>query len=421
MRNISFDDSLVLTEYARIAHEKGLIKTAEQLTPGAQQTQAPADKAQHDKALVDKFKDFVAKNPGQAANDELMPKEQWLVALDASDLDAATKKQFADTLTGIMGVLPDFQKKVDTMKTQKPELYKALEPKVQLALSRKISSRTEGLKVEAVEVYDVSGETGKDLVDSAHPGNMHTEITHDKKNDGALVETIVEQQEADIQVAHSVPKGTYAALMGLRDRLSKLGHVEVVAELDKAIELVATPQDVLKYTLVSLANELDARGFVEIANKVDALTKKAIEGIEDPNTMTSYSLPAETKQQAPMTGEDYKKLQQSGVGSTPADKAGQVALKFQQAYNKLMGSPILVEDGKWGPKTNAAWKEVDGWKLQKPLPIPESKMIQPAPVGPVSPVPSYPSAPQATIPGFEGVIPNDPAKPIMSHPYTQGK
>lgn len=399
MKHISFDESTVMGELARIANEKGLIKTAQQpappavpavpaasplnkpvqLPPEAKKVQEQAQKQQRDKALMDQFKSMLDKTPltpGQNAedmaetpDDSKLMEELWkmpaqkpgadVVKPQGQDLfqqmDEEIKKQFqpsakegpvtpdtiknskdmntafnlaqkylsnfiddaAFNLSEQKGLTSDLMRaklselsktelqkitKILTdmnVKARNPFFQKAvmnLNNNIMMMLNRRTTYSDTELQAKSSEqtelktadqekgdmskmateskVYDVTGETGKDLIDSAHPGNMHTELTHSKTKEN-LVETIVEQQEADIDVALSVPKGTYAMLMNLHDKLNKLGHKDILPELEKVIKLVAIPKDVLEYSLVTLANKLDAKGFIEVADKVDSLIKKA--------------------------------------------------------------------------------------------------------------------------------------------------
>lgn len=128
------------------------------------------------------------------------------------------------------------------------------------------------VKIADEKLYDVSGETGEQLIDKAHPGGgTKTELTH-SKTDENLVETIVEQQKRDIEVAQKIPKGTYAALKIMRNRLEKLGaNSEQLWRVDAIISKVATPENIAEYELVTLADRLDALGSKEAADKVDAM------------------------------------------------------------------------------------------------------------------------------------------------------
>ncbi|KKM23305.1 hypothetical protein LCGC14_1616550 [marine sediment metagenome] len=126
------------------------------------------------------------------------------------------------------------------------------------------------------KLYDVSGETGEQLVDSAHPGGgTRTELTH-SKTDENLVETIVEQQKKDIEVAQSIPKGTYAALKDLHTKLEKLGVNKYhLNKLSGIIDSIYTPEEFISYRLAKLSDDLDAIGCYDAADKVDNFKKKA--------------------------------------------------------------------------------------------------------------------------------------------------
>lgn len=125
---------------------------------------------------------------------------------------------------------------------------------------------------DSSKFYDVTGETGEQLVDKAHPGGgTKTELTH-SKTDENLVETIVEQQEKDVEVARSVPKGTYAMLKSLYTQLSKMGHGERLNDLRKVMYSVAAPEDLVGDVLTSLADNLDQMGHYKAANAVDKIT-----------------------------------------------------------------------------------------------------------------------------------------------------
>jgi len=125
------------------------------------------------------------------------------------------------------------------------------------------------------KLYDVSGETGEQLVDSAHPGGgTRTEIS--SKTDENLVETIVEQQQRDIEVARSVPKGTYATLVKLHNQLAKMGHKDILSPLKDAILRVASTEDIVNGTLVSLSDRLDRLGYEKSSNRVDSIIQNAV-------------------------------------------------------------------------------------------------------------------------------------------------
>lgn len=101
------------------------------------------------------------------------------------------------------------------------------------------------LKVYSAEVnklYDITGETGEDLINQAHPGGGTT--IAEAKEEGGKVETIVEQQKKDIEKALKAPTGKYAKL-----------NAEMIKKL------------------VSLANDLEARGEMEMVKEIDNTLK----------------------------------------------------------------------------------------------------------------------------------------------------
>ena len=237
--------------------------------------------------------------------------------------------------------------------------------------------------------YDVSGETGKDLVDSAHPGNMKTEVTHSKTEEN-LVETIVERQEKDIEVARKAPKGTYAKLVMLYNDLHKAGHSDKLSELGEAIKALATPEDVLNHMLVALANELDVRGFQKAADRVDEILRKTALGGEDWDVETgTHTKPSSAP---PYSGEDVSQMYGAGqqpqsvaveepkpisaeeqarryletvkVPEEPVKKSPNydAIMAWQVAFNDVVkatgGYPPIQEDGSWGPECNKAHKFV---------------------------------------------------------------
>jgi len=421
MRNITFDESLVMREFARIAGEQGLIKTAQTppvgglnqpvaMTPEAQKLQQNAQQTQQQQQKLQQFspmlKDLQQTIGGQKADDldsllprpksvpdvSLEPKKDISVDMPIPSWQTETNKstkltdiEKADVirLLGPGSVeAPDFNQRMDHIKAKDPDLYeKTLLPVIQNKMSKKISSR----KTASVSsVYDVSGETGENLIDSAHPGNMHTEVSGRKDDEGNLVETIVEQHEADKEVAHSIPKGTYATLRTLQDKLNKLGHTDILPELEEVIKLVATPKEVIAYELTTLANKLDQKGFIEVASKVDVLTKKAIESETYPGNPYLPFTPTESpfRKSGPMSYMPGKEptwppgqpqttqpefmmgekapafdigVQTLGKGGTPAVQ------QWQQKYNARHGLKAgvagwLKDDGVWGPNTQKAYE-----------------------------------------------------------------
>lgn len=208
MRNIKLNESSVLQEYFRIAEEKNLLglKKEAEVKVAAQPRQNPLVVAMNQ--LNNYWARLLKKMPEDRA------KPFFDAALNKTIL--ALKKKYND---------PASHKIIDQFFVEAQKITQHEEAE-------------DGMVVGAAKedkFYDVTGETGEQLVDSAHPGNMRTELTH-SKTDENLVETIVEQQKADLEVAHKVPKGVYAALTDLADKLDKLGYRKEADVVDDLIK-----------------------------------------------------------------------------------------------------------------------------------------------------------------------------------------
>lgn len=92
------------------------------------------------------------------------------------------------------------------------------------------------------ELYDVTGETGEDLINKAHPGGG---VVADASGSGdyGKVETILEEQKKNRDIAESVPTGKLAALMAhlvaLADELDAAGFEVLAQELDDEMQKLA--------------------------------------------------------------------------------------------------------------------------------------------------------------------------------------
>lgn len=362
MRHIEFDDSTVLSEFARIAQEKGLIKVAQEptetvtfsedevepiiggaksyktellkslqpLLQGSQMlgffggpkpkvtaraqilfgaisqipdttpitqaanaagvmlkemAQEDADYREFTNNAFDIWKGTSEKHGaalqlGQAAADgaganPLVSEMQKLNSLyakhmqggDAAAAGRAFNQALAQTMTKLRGQYGNH-----------PELVK-FEAQAKNIAAPTTAAKNEDMTKSAKggsDLYDVTDETGEQLVEKAHPGGgTKTELTH-SKTDENLVETIVEQQKKDLEVAKSVPKGTYATLVNLYAQLHKMGQTDSLKELKDIIVSIATPEDVIEYTLVSLADRLDSAGYRCASDRVDSLLKKKV-------------------------------------------------------------------------------------------------------------------------------------------------
>jgi hypothetical protein len=222
-------------------------------------------------------------------------------------------------------------------------------------------------KGESQKYYDVTGETGEQLVEKAHPGGgTKTELTH-SKTDENLVETIVEQQKADIEVARSVPKGTYAELMNLYGILTKMGYKKHLSGLRTVIKSIATPDEVIDYTLNVLADKLDLMGFEKSADLVDGLLKKKVAydpsyidpGIAEYGGSMGYEVGRTDPEGATYPVAGGFEVEPAG-GKGGEDRARRQRIRrWQRFYNKSIegtdsGLEPLAMDGRKGPKTRAA-------------------------------------------------------------------
>jgi hypothetical protein len=301
MKHIGFDDSLVLREFARLAGEQGFVKEAQPPQPRGEVTQPPTPQplpAPEIKTVRNTPGAFTAQTI-----DEQMSKFPVLKALYVSGklsdgskfLSEVSSPEFKRFYVGWKNLkdaqsvasLKKFQAKLvqalrqirAQLKGLSAEHKRAYGPKVQQALQllRQASDQNDTIKTakdDAQKYYDVTGETGEQLVEKAHPGGgTKTELTH-SKTDENLVETIVEQQKKDIEVAHSVPKGTYAGLVNLYNTLTKMGYKEHLGELKSIIKSIATTEDVVEHVLVSLADQLDSMGYKKSADRIDGMLKK---------------------------------------------------------------------------------------------------------------------------------------------------
>lgn len=296
MRHIGFDESSVLKEFARIASDKGLIKEAQDIpqprgeianAPEPQSRPAPeiqrmdTSKMTTDDAAfartLKKFPAIAAISAGQAPKGGLQALYNQMRAFFPAFKQEATRagyKRLALPLVEKIGVY--FKSNLD--RRQVPQVMRELsmlQKADDMEMDATADAKPEQVKEareDSSKLYDVTDETGEQLVEKAHPGGgTRTELTH-SKTDENLVETIVEQQEKDVEVAKKAPKGTYATLVNLYNKLAKLGHEST--ELRDLIAKVASVDEVVGQTLITLADRLDAMGNAKAADAVDSLLKK---------------------------------------------------------------------------------------------------------------------------------------------------
>lgn len=88
------------------------------------------------------------------------------------------------------------------------------------------------------KLYDITGETGEDLIGQAHPGGGPTLVP--AKDEGGKVETIVEEHKKVVDKATKKPTGKYAStmakLIATANKLEEEGEVEAAKIVDRTIE-----------------------------------------------------------------------------------------------------------------------------------------------------------------------------------------
>jgi hypothetical protein len=311
MRHISFDESTVLNEFAKIAHKDGLVKTAAEPTEEAKRMfqdpavikpqspegidiSPPSAEATLNKLDEETGRKYDLVGLLRAKYDMTNPKHMQALQEKLTILLKAYRYYKADP-QGVGLALQQIRKNVlNVPAPKKPVMgdehsvirrYKVYREALQRATqlfdqaSKNVTAgvdqdMTKEAKGEGDKYYDVTGETGEQLVEKAHPGGgTRTELTH-SKTDENLVETIVEQQKVDIDVARSVPKGTYAALVSLYGDLVRMGHKKHLGDLKTVINSIATTDEIIDYTLTTLADRLDDMGLEKYADTVDDLKKK---------------------------------------------------------------------------------------------------------------------------------------------------
>jgi hypothetical protein len=267
MKHIGFDQSTVLNEYARIAVNNGLVKQAQEATEVVEQSESTEPGV----VTFEKGTTIAIPEAKKAFDAFLndLGKERILVGLFNSLKQWKIPPKTDPVKLGQI-LFKEFGWQPMVLQLLKKHFPQSIQS------DKQATNKNDSKKVAEQSIYNVSGETGEQLVEKAHPGGgTKTELTH-SKTDENLVETIVEQQDADVGVARSVPKGTYAALVNLYLKLNKMGYGKHLGELRKAINKIATREDYVFYTLNMLADKLDNIGHSEAANRIDEILKVAV-------------------------------------------------------------------------------------------------------------------------------------------------
>ena len=269
MRHIKFEESTIMRELARIAQEQGLIKTAEVEIPSTKPEPVQPGTDPEFNRILSKYPDVNAVYKGAFQNVDgakLFDSLKLFTNELAVELPKVVRSRLMQPL--VQNVRKFYAGKL------KPQDQSRIENVLMTAMA---SADEDVVKTADGKLYELFSETGEDLVEKAHPGGgTETELTHSKTKEN-LVETIVEQQEKDIEVAQKAPNGTYATLIELYSKLSKLGFESKLDVLKNAISTVASPEVVLEHTLLVLSDELDRLGYTKHADFVDGLLKKKAE------------------------------------------------------------------------------------------------------------------------------------------------
>jgi len=325
MKHIGFDDSEVLREYARIAGEKGLVKEAAGGMPNVNAEVKQILKAQSTGGTLQRLSQWINAQPMESRKSPQMA------------------QQFNQTVSGIydtlLGKYPNFKPALDQFKTQAAGILQRTQEVTPAQPAAEDGATTASLfydleksaKDDSGQYYDVSGETGEQLVEKAHPGGgTKTELTH-SKTDENLVETIVEQQKKDVEVATSVPKGTYAALIQLADRLDKMGNRNAADRVDAILKKKVGSQ------IHSLAQGLTQQKYDEYSKKLgDVLINSVVNNL--PGGATSGGQKAVLQG---LRGKDYFDVYNEGLRlvNTQPDMRG--AWNKGLAYIANTNGPVL--------------------------------------------------------------------------------
>jgi hypothetical protein len=189
MRNIRFDESSVLQEFADIMAKKGLVKSA-----------------------------------SNVASQELERMAKFVASQRAKNVSDASIKTQLDQM------IAAFKAKYRTADPVQLSNFEAQAKKLvehsTLADATTVQTADDAVSKHAAKdvLYDVSGETGDKLVDEAHPDKAKIEGTDQ------IVENLTEQQKADLAVVSKKPTGKYSALrtelIALADKLDSMGLVK---------------------------------------------------------------------------------------------------------------------------------------------------------------------------------------------------
>lgn len=258
MKHIGFDDSTVLREFAKIAGGRNLLKK-EAVLDEKQVKDAIISKLLYDtlatgflnsmssaKVIAERkmLKEELLNLSRDKNRLESIPLVQLVADIKkSSPSDAGTVDDVVRSIGGeelIKSVAPapveePAEAPADDAGAPEPESppeaerSRGLPPDVHLKPREDVEPSIPGMADDGAVRKSAAEKT---MIDEAHPGGgTKTELTH-SKTDENLVETVVEQQKKDLEVATSVPKGTYATLAQLADALDARGYADAADKVD---------------------------------------------------------------------------------------------------------------------------------------------------------------------------------------------
>jgi len=134
---------------------------------------------------------------------------------------------------------PEFMRKssIDTI-NELVALANDLDEMGEVKVAEAVDEQLHLYKTAFDKLYDITGETGEQLVGQAHPGGGPTMAP--AKDEGGKVETVVEEQQKDLKVVKTQPTGKQAAfvarqLVALANRLDAEGKTEAALLVDKTL------------------------------------------------------------------------------------------------------------------------------------------------------------------------------------------
>lgn len=193
----------------------------------------------------------------------ILDQMRWVIA----GMPSGTDEDIVKELQGAEDAAPE-SRVDDNMKTTAfiiqelislaSDLEEMGEVEAAVTIDKQISIYKEALD----KLYDVTGETGEQLIEQAHPGGGPTIVP--AKEEGGKVETVVEEQKKSIDKATKKPTGKYAQLVldliATANSLEDEGRTEEAQMVDQTLrELLETPPFVNRSAASETAGSEDSK------------------------------------------------------------------------------------------------------------------------------------------------------------------